>query len=249
MNNKSEIGKGFNTQTIKYVPSEFRNYRFRNVQVSDLSISAVTNLSILAGDLDLDKLVEIYSPCFLNLTKEEVGQLLYIDFIPLVHFINHLSFGTYDNSFTYKACKCGKPHTVKYNLYDVNFSKPENDFNDNLINVEPWTVRLHPFTVDSMSLIMSSMLEENKLAFTFSCIGAIFNSDGKELEKPDNLLDGIEWLSQFPNRLKLLVDEAISKRYPNTLPLVYKFSCGETLTFIPDMTLKGLPSFASVKGD
>lgn len=237
-------GKGFNITKLDFLPSEFYYYNFKKLRVKDLSISQVTNLSILNGAPDLLKMIEIYSESFVDLSPDQVSDLLYIDFITCAHYINHLTFGVYNNSFNCTCPECGEQSKVEYNLYSLEFKV--NKVKENLIKYGDINIYLKNFTVGSMGKLLSLGLEEDKNSFLAICIDSVFDVQGELIGELSDFESARVNLDSYPYRLKELLSEKISGRYPSVKPLEVVLKCKHKLKFIPDMTLKGLPQITSI---
>ena len=237
----SNANKGFNVTKLDFLPSEFHYYDFNKLRLMDLSLSQVTNLSI-SGNEDLSKLIEIYAPSFGELTPDQVSNLLYIDFIASVHYINHLTFGIYNNSFSRVCDECEKKSRVEYNLYNLNFkagkAKPDK------VKYENIEVTLNNFTVDLMAKLVGEGLEKDKNAFIAICINKA-TIDGVEIDDFANFEKAKESLGNYPYRFKEFLTKEIKERYPQILPIDTFLSCGHKFSFTPDLTLKGLPKIAT----
>lgn len=234
--------KGFNIENLTYIPSEFKSYDFKSIRVRDLSIGQTETLSLLRGEPNILKIAELYSPCFVDLTPDEVLQLLYMDFITCIHFINHISFGTYDNSFTYNCTECGKPHKVSYNLYDIGFQKVTKSYKENEIKAKDITFSIRPFTVQRVAELMEAGKMDKDVAFLATSVDSSKYAGKVELA-PDDLDERISWITSFSNSVKDELVKGIWLRYPKALPLKAKFRCGKEITYFPELTLKGLPYF------
>ena len=237
-------GKGFNITKLDFLPSEFYYYKFKKIRVKDLSISQVTNLSILNGAPDLLKLIEIYAESFVDLTPDQVSELLYIDFITCAHYINHLTFGVYSNSFSCTCPECGEQSKVEYNLYSLEFEV--NKVKGNSIKYDDINIYLKNFTVGSMGKLLSLGLEEDRNSFLAICLDIAFDNKGELISELSDFESARDVLNSYPYRLKELLSKMISERYPTVKPIDVILKCKHKLKFIPDMTLKGLPQITSI---
>lgn len=238
--------KGFNITSLDFVPSLFSYYSFKKMRVRDMSISQTINLSILNGAPDLAKLIEIYAPSFLSLTIEQVNNLLYVDFIACVHLINHLTFGVYNNSFSRECPICNTKSKIEYSLYDIDFNKmKQSKFEGNVGFTKDCLIVLKPFTAGLMAELIALGLDSSKEAFIASCIESVYLK-GEYCNDFTDMESKINSLNTYPFRFKKFLTDEIAKRYPEVKPITSIPPCGHSFQFVPDMTLKGLPTFTSI---
>jgi len=156
-----------------------------------------------------------------------------------------LTFGIYNNSFRYTCPVCEEKAKVEYNLYDIDFDKIAlSKFDGEIDYTKDIKIILQPFTVELMADLINRGLDEDKDAFIASVINSVYLK-GNFSEAFAKFETKLEEVKTYPYRMKEFIIAEVKKRYPEVKPLSSVLPCGHAVKFIPDMTLKGLPTFTS----